>query len=133
MKVLVDTSCWIAAVRDPEGFEFSVIRSLVRENVVVTSSLIIAELLRGSKGNKEIRFMDEEFLEIPVVTGLDLLGVKIGYLGFRLKKRGYTIATIDLALSVLSIENHLLLYSLDRHFEMIAKQSPLKLFKPLKH
>ncbi|MEK7791420.1 MAG: hypothetical protein AAB309_07325, partial [Deltaproteobacteria bacterium] len=93
----------------------------------------IAELLKGSKGNKEIRFMKEEFLEIPVVKGLDLLGVKIGRLGFRLKKRGYTIATIDLALSVLVMENDLLLYSLDHHFEMIAEQSPLKLFKPLKH
>lgn len=133
MKVLVDTSCWIAAVRDSEGFEFSIIKNLVRRDRVVTSSLIIAELLKGSRGNKEIRFMVEEFLEIPLVKGLDLLGVKIGRLGFRLKKRGYTLATIDLALSVLAIENNLLLYSLDHHFEMIAEQSSLKLFKPLKH
>lgn len=133
MKVLVDTSCWIAAARDPDGFEFSVIKSLIKENVVVTSSLIIAELFKGARGNKEIRFMEEEFLEIPVVKGLDSLGAKIGRLGFKLKKRGYTIATLDLALGVLAMKNDLLLYSLDHHFEIIAEQSPLRLFKPLKH
>lgn len=133
MKVLVDTSCWIEAFRRRESFESTVVESLIREDVIVTSSLVIAELLRGARGDKEIRFIKEEFSEIPTIKGLDQLGIKIGQLGFKLKKGGYTIATLDLALSTLAIENDLLLYSLDHHFEMIAKQSSLKLFNPLKH
>ena len=133
MKVLVDTSCWIHAFRYAGSFEASVLEGLLDENQVVTSSLIIAELIRGAQRKKEKSFIRRDFLNIPLATGIDFLGIKIGDLGFKLRKKGITIPTIDLALCALAIENNLYLYSLDHHFKMIAKQSPLKLFKPLKH
>ncbi len=133
MKVLVDTSCWIHVFRHKESFEASVLERLLDEDEVVTSSLIIAELLRGARGNKEISFIRRSFLNLPCVAGIDYLGIKIGDLGIKLRKKGVTVSTIDLVLSVLAIENNLFLYSLDCNFEMIAEQSPLQLFKPLKH
>ena len=51
-------------------------------------------------------------------------------LKFLAEKKNYLIY---LALAVLAIENQALVYSLDRHFKLIARHSPLKLFEPVKH
>lgn len=133
MKVLVDTSCWIQAFQNQTSFEAQVIATLLEENIVVTSSLVLAELLRGANNSKELSFLKNEFKAIPLISGIDELGAKIGELGFRLRKQGYTLATFDLTLAVLALSNQAHVYSLDRHFKLIARHSPLKLFEPLKH
>ena len=133
MKVLIDTSCWIQTFRNPNSFEAQVIGALLKENAVVTSSLIIAELLQGAKGSKEKLFLENEFNVIPILEGIDRLGLKIGELGLNLRKNGYNLALVDLALSALAIEHKVLIYSLDSHFLLITKHSSLQLFTPLKH
>ena len=132
MSILVDTSCWIHAFRYQESFEANILAKLLQENEVVLSSLIIAELFMGARGKKEIQFLKGDFLKLPCITGVDTLGIQIGELGNRLKKKGITVSMVDLTLSVLAIKNHLFLYSLDQHFKLIAKHSSLKLFEPLK-
>lgn len=133
MKVLVDTSCWIQAFRYKDSFEASVLEKLLGDNDIVTSSLIIAELIRGARGKKEILFIKDHFLHFPLISGIDQLGFKIGNLGFKLQKKGITISTVDLILCMLALENNLFLYSLDQHFDMVAQEVSLNLFKPLKH
>jgi predicted nucleic acid-binding protein len=46
---------------------------------------------------------------------------------FELRRKGITIrSNIDCAIAIIAIENNLILYHLDRDFEMIAKHTVLK-------
>ena len=78
-------------------------------------------------------FIKREFIDLPLLTGLDDLGMKIGMLGVQLRKKGLSPCTIDLALSALAIEHDCFIYSLDQHFKIISKYSDLKLFESHKH
>jgi len=133
MKVLVDTSCWIQAFRNQDSFEASVIGTLLKEDSAVTSSLIVAELLQGVKTSKETLFLKRHFDVIPTLSGIDNLGIHAGELGHHLKKRGYEIGILDLVLAVLALKHKVFVYSLDKHFKVIAKFISIKLFVPMKH
>jgi predicted nucleic acid-binding protein len=52
-------------------------------------------------------------------------------MGYELSKKGNTLAVVDLLIAQLSIENHLALLSLDKHFKVIATTFDLKLFDGL--
>ena len=116
MKVLIDTSCWIQTFRNPNSFEAQVIGALLKENAVVTSSLIIAELLQGAKGSKEKLFLENEFNVIPILEGIDRLGLKIGELGLNLRKNGYNLA---LEIAHIYLEDKTPEKSLDRLADML--------------
>ena len=133
MKILVDTSLWIHAFRYKNSFEASILETLLRENVVVTSSLVLSELFIGSRSKQEIAFLIDEFSVVPVLTGLDGLGIEVGKLGFLLRKRGYLIPIVDLSLTMLAIKHNAHVYTLDKHFSWISKCSPLILFEPSRH
>jgi predicted nucleic acid-binding protein len=49
---------------------------------------------------------------------------------WKLRDSGLTVPTNDVLLAALAIESGCRLYSVDHHFEEIAKRAPLTLYKP---
>ena len=132
MKVLVDTSCWIAAFRNKESFEASIIESLLKEDRAVISSLVLSELLQGAHTQHEFQILENSLKTIPLIKGIDELSTQVGRLSYHLKKKGFQIATLDIVLAALAIHHRIALYTLDKHFKWISKHSSLVLFEPMK-
>jgi predicted nucleic acid-binding protein len=52
--------------------------------------------------------------------------VVVRKLGYDLRRAGLTIPTVDIMIAALALEYDCLLLHADRHFEQIAKHSPLQ-------
>ncbi|MDO8644821.1 MAG: PIN domain-containing protein, partial [bacterium] len=94
------------------------------------SALILMELLQGAA--TEAEFSEIKRLLEPVER-IDLLQnqwEEAAHLSFHLRKKGISVSTIDVLLAFLAVENDLLLYTEDKHFEKMVQYSNLRLYRP---
>lgn len=126
-RVLVDTSVWIDFFRNKEtSLRRQVIRVLRDRNAYYTG-IIALELYRGARTKKEISILDKLFLSIEKIMEREETHKEAGLMGFELAKKGITIGTVDLLIAQLSLENDLILFTMDQHFKTITNHYPLKL------
>jgi predicted nucleic acid-binding protein len=124
MSVLVDSSIWI------EYFRGSVndgrLDFLIEENLVVVNDLILAELIPAlhlRRQRKLIGLMREIVCPPLEVDWDDLIQMQIACLKNGVNKVGIP----DLMIAQHAIQNHLELYTQDKHFKLIARHVPLAL------
>jgi len=124
MSVLVDSSIWIAYFRgsmNDERLDF-----LIEENLVVVNDLILAELipaLHVRRQRKLIGLMREIICPPLQLDWADLIQMQIACLKHGINKVGIP----DLVIAQHAIQNHLELYTRDKHFKLIAQHVPLSL------
>lgn len=116
--VVVDTSIWIAYLRGSAPYA-SVVERLVLEERAMTTGLILAELLQGVKSERESQVIIEVFGGLPTLEITTELWRIAGQLAHSMRRAGVTIPLTDVALAALAQSHHLLVYSLDKHFEQI--------------
>ncbi|HID95962.1 MAG TPA: PIN domain nuclease [Candidatus Latescibacteria bacterium] len=121
-RVLVDTSAWIVGFRgsgDQNAGEF--LKQKIAAGQVVTSRIIILELIQGCKREKDRDRLRFE-LESLEVLGIDVHVWDRSYgLAFDLRRKGITVPTVDIIVAALALENRCLLLHFDRHFPMMAR------------
>lgn len=125
-RVLVDTSVWVDFFRS--GKAKQEIELLLGERRAAYCGLIATELLRGAKGKNEIGVLNKLFDSLSYVQASSATFFQAGRLGFELAKNGLNLATIDLILAQISIENNLIMFTYDRHFKQIKEHTKLRLF-----
>ncbi|MBI5788200.1 MAG: PIN domain nuclease [Candidatus Schekmanbacteria bacterium] len=127
-KILVDTSAWICSFKK-EGFEKikEQIISALDENLIVTSGLIVLELLQGAINQKEYVNLQSYLEALHFLPTDDDIWFKAAQLAFSLKRKGITVPATDILISALSIEHNCLLLHYDKHFDLIARHSDLKI------
>ena len=127
-KVLIDTSVWIPFFRGRDKSIVEAVSKLLTAGRVVITGIVITELLQGASEEKEL----EKILRLlEPVERIDLVSSdweKGGRLSYRLRRRGATPSTLDILLATLAIENDCLFYTADKHFELVAKHSDLRLY-----
>ncbi len=125
MKVLVDSSIWIDYFRS--GVRSSRLDELIDEDLIVTNELILVELipvLRLQKQRRLIRLLETIRL-VPIEIGwsqLTELQVKC------LRKGINRIGIPDLIIAQQAMGQNLILYTLDKHFQLLKKHFSLALF-----
>lgn len=126
--ILVDSSVWIEAFKNATSTAARRLSSLLEEGTVVISGIILVELLQGARSKKEYNLLLNRLKIVPIINPDDSTWVKAGNLSFQLRRKGITIEkTIDIIIATIAIQNHLRLYSFDKHFELISKYSKLSL------
>lgn len=126
--ILVDTSVWIEAFKDATSAASRRLSKLLEEGVVVTSGLILVELLQGARTKKEYNLLLNRLKIVPIANPDDSTWIKAGKLSFQLRRKGLTIEkTVDIIIAVIAIQHNLRLYSFDKHFELISKYTKLSL------
>lgn len=116
--VIVDTSVLIDYLKGSEPYAGAVCK-LIQDNRVVTTGIIIAELVQG------IRTLEEEHTISEILTSLIVLEtdtdvwVKAGRLSLSLRKKGVSLPLTDVAIAALGIEYNLSIFTLDKHFNQI--------------
>jgi len=128
-NVLVDTSVWISFFRQANSEVSARIKQLLKSGAPVYTGIIATELFRGAKSKKETDALEELLTSIECIATEEAYFHAAGQLGQGLARRGITVGTVDLLIAQISIANNLMLFTLDRHFDAVARHSSLRLYR----
>ncbi len=134
MSLLVDTSVWSLAFRrdaPPAGPEVQALRrALEGGHVVVTTGLVLQELLQGFAGPKARKEIIERFAALPLLVADRQDHIDAADLRNRCRRAGAQIGTIDALIAQLCIRHGLTLLSTDADFDRVATHCPLQVWRP---
>lgn len=129
MTILVDTSVWSLALRrDAETSEPEVLAlkdALLGDEVVVTTGLVLQELLQGFSGPKAQTQIVQRFTALPLIQPDREDHVAAAGVRNACRRAGVQIGTIDALLAQLCIRHELTLLTTDKDFVRAAKHCPL--------
>ena len=133
MTLLVDTSVWSLALRrDQESIvpQVGVLRrALEGEEFIVTTGLVLQELLQGFAGPRARKDIIERFAALPLVAPDRQDHIDAAELRNTCRRAGIEVGTIDALLAQLCIRNELTLLTTDNDFVHAASHCPLKVWK----
>ncbi|HRN33711.1 MAG TPA: PIN domain-containing protein [Saprospiraceae bacterium] len=124
MSVLVDTSVWIGYFSKGEYIQ---LERLIKEDLVVTNDLILAELLPfmhkagAFKAIHALEAIEKKELQIhwPSIIEMQKLNLSNGYIG---------IGIPDLIICQHCIQHDYWLWTNDKHFTFMKEYTELKLY-----
>ncbi len=124
MNILVDSSVWIDYFRN--GVKSKNLDIYIEKNVVCINDLILAELVPFLKVKKEQRVIAllNEITKIPLEIKWQKI---IEYQTACIQKGINKIGIPDLIIIDNVIQNKLILYSFDKHFELISEHIPFEM------
>jgi predicted nucleic acid-binding protein len=129
----VDTSVWSLALRrDPPAREPAVgmlVQALGHGETVLTTGLVLQELLQGFAGPKSRDRIVERFSALPLIAPDREDHIHAASLRNQCRRAGVQIGTIDALLAQLCVRHDLIMLTADRDFAGIAKHSTLKVWK----
>ena len=133
MTLLVDTSVWSLALRrDTAATEPEVATlkdALAGSDVVVTTGLVLQELLQGFVGPKAKAQIIESFAALALVQPDREDHVAAAELRNACRSAGVQLGTVDAVIAQLCVRHTLMLLTTDRDFAHAAKHSKLKLWR----
>lgn len=124
MKVLVDSSVWVAYFRGTN--ELPLVDWLIKEDVVVTNDLILAELtpLLLMRRERKLVGLLHDIERFPLTLDWDgIIQMQVTCLRNGISKVGIP----DLIIAQFAMQYNLSLFSLDKHFQLLGKHVPLNL------
>ena len=132
MTLLVDTSVWSLALRhDAEVTEPEVHHlkdALLGSEIVVTTGLVLQELLQGFSGAKPSAQIIERFAALPLLQPDRDDHIRAAGLRNTCRQAGVQIGTIDALLAQLCIRHDLTLLTTDQDFTHAAKHCALRVW-----
>lgn len=132
MTLLVDTSVWSLALRrdatasEPEVQQLK--DALLGADMVVTTGLVLQELLQGFSGAKASAQIIERFAALPLLQPEREDHVAAAEIRNTCRRAGIQIGTIDALLAQLCIRHDLTLLSTDNDFKLAAKHCTLRVW-----
>lgn len=96
---------------------------------MVTTGLVLQELLQGFSGPKSRESILERFSALPLLMPDREDHVAAAELRNTCRQRGLQIGTIDAVIAQLCVRYSLTLLTTDRDFEGAARFAPIKLWK----
>lgn len=133
MTLFVDTSVWsLAFRRDAESSTPEVLalrQALEDGDTIVTTGLILQELLQGFSGPRARKDIIERFGALPFLNPDRQDHIDAAELRNQCRRSGVPIGTIDALLAQLCIRNALPFLTTDKDFIHAAAHCPLRLWK----
>ncbi|MGZ5063833.1 MAG: type II toxin-antitoxin system VapC family toxin [Usitatibacter sp.] len=134
MTLFVDTSVWSLAFRrdapKPSPQVNALKDALEGGEPVVTTGLVLQELLQGFSGPRDRVQIIDRFSALPVLAPERQDHIDAAELRNHCRRLGIQAGTIDAILAQLCIRHDLMLLTTDNDFAGIAAQTPLRLWKP---
>ncbi len=131
MSLFVDTSVWSLALRHDAAADIAAVlilkESLLSGKTVVTTGIVIQELLQGFAGPKDSKRIIERFQALPLLQPDRHTHIAAAELRNKCRRAGVQLGTIDALIAQLCIEHDLALLTTDKDFVYAAKHVPLRL------
>lgn len=124
MRVLVDTSVWVAYFRG--AGDLTTMDWLIEEDLLVTNDLILAELTPALlfRGERELVALLGEVERFPLALDWDgIIDMQVTCLRNGINKVGIP----DLIVAQQVIQSSFSLFTLDKHFRLMSRYMPLTL------
>lgn len=132
MTLLVDTSVWsLAFRRDAEtgAPEVQALKDALQgSEAIVTTGLVLQELLQGFAGPTSQSRIIERFAALPLIQPDRDDHIAAAVLRSTCRRAGVQIGTIDAVLAQLSIRHDLTLLTTDQDFVHAARHCPLRVW-----
>lgn len=133
LTLFVDTSVWSLLLRrdQPHGSPHvgALVGAIDRGDRIVSTGLILQELLQGFSGPKSRLQIIQHFTAFPMLTPEREDHIAAAELGNQCRRRGVQAGTIDALIAQLCIRYELVLLTTDSDFELIAKHAALTLWE----
>lgn len=128
-EVLVDTSVWVAFFRRDAAPPWRpALLDLLERDAVVLVDPIVAELLYGTRGERE-RAVVLDLARGVRQASIDLdLWVATGDLGRTWRARGRTLSIVDCLIAAAALRDGLALWTLDEDFAPLFNDGALRRF-----
>jgi predicted nucleic acid-binding protein len=133
LSLLVDTSVWSLALRR-DGLSsapqvVALVRALENGDPVLTTGLVLQELLQGFSGPKSREQIIERFSALPLLAPDRQDHIEASELRNTCRRKGVQVGTIDALLAQLCIRHKLLLLTSDDDFDNMAAHCPLRIWR----
>lgn len=132
MSLFVDTSVWSLAFRRDMSASTQERRELVRAieagEELVTTGLVLQELLQGFSGPRDRTQILDRFAALPLLVPDRRDHVNAAELRNKCRRGGIQIGMIDALLAQLCLRHDLTMLTADRDFRNIAGHCALKLW-----
>ena len=134
MTLLVDASVWSLALRrDGQSSAPAVLAlqdALAGSDAVVTTGLVLQELLQGFNGPRAAAAIIERFQALPLIAPDRSDHIAAAEVRNACRRAGVQVGTIDALLIQLCGRHDLTLLSSDNDFAHAAQHVPFKLWRP---
>jgi predicted nucleic acid-binding protein len=128
--VLVDSSAWIESFRKKGRIEVKrALEGLLEAFEAQWCSPVRLEVLGRSKIN-ERKHLSFYFSVIPYRPCRESDWENARVLAWRLRENRYSLPWMDILIAAIAIEDDVRLYTIKKHFEIIAQHSNLFLYQP---
>jgi len=130
-KVIIDTSAWIKSFRPQCDKVLSdLVKDLIMKGRVLLPGIIKVELLRGTRSKKKYEQLSDLLKGLTYLPVPEEFWERLSEFSFGLFRTGVTVPLTDTYIALLCIENNALMLHCDKHFDLLAQKSPLKVFQP---
>ncbi len=126
-KVIADTCIWVEFFRTKSEIS-NCLRDLIASNLVAGVGIIIAELLQGTKTNKEREIITDIFNTLEYVEITKDIWIESGTLARKLRSEGKTIPFSDIIIACCAKKHQHQIFTIDKHFHAIHDIELFKLF-----
>ncbi len=132
MTLLVDTSVWSLAFRRDQVATVPQVKALQDalegDEIIVTTGLVLQELLQGFTGPRARKDLIERFASLPLISPDRQDHIDAATLRNSCRRAGVQIGTIDALLAQLCLRHDLTLLTTDRDFVHAAAHCKLKVW-----
>ena len=117
---LIDSSAWIEYLR-PKGSKKikERVKEILQKEEAVSCGVVVAEILRGAKNEKDFRSLHESLTSLPQIPIEGAVIERASQWGFLLDRRGKSVSTTDLLIAAAAYKKACLLHA-DRDFGIIS-------------
>lgn len=126
-KALVDTSAWIEFFRASQSPVGDRVEALIEQGQATCSGVILAELLSGTRTQREFTEVLDVMLGLEVLHDTPEICVEAGRVAFALRRKGLTIPLADTLIIAQARKHDLAILSLDQHFQRVRDTLDLRL------
>jgi len=131
--LFVDTSVWSLAFRRDQPTNAPEVGALMRAinegEIIVTTGLVLQELLQRFVGPRARRSIIERFGSLPLLMPDRQDHIDAAELRNRCRRAGVQLGTIDAVLSQLCIRHGLTMLTTDNDFVLAAKHTGLRVWR----
>lgn len=133
MTLFVDTSVWSLAFRRDQPSAapevVAVRKALEGGETIVTTGLVLQELLQGFAGPRARKDIIDRFTALPLLSPDRQDHIAAAELRNRCRRAGVQIGTIDALLAQLCIRHELTMLTTDKDFGRVAAHSALRVWR----
>jgi len=125
--VVVDTAIWIDYLRTKQSSLGSELAKLIATGRVALVGVVLAEILRGSRGPEERGLIERQLEGATFLEMSKAAWRRAGIISSDLDSRGQPIPMTDIFIAALALEGSHEIYTQDKHFDRVPG---LRLYQP---